>query len=173
MIQFPTGQGFIPSMRGAEIDVGGNRVLGVKSLSWDESCEGEIEYGSGPEPLGVTLGEYVASVEVEQLFSEYTVLRQRIGGRERGFNIGFQVTDPVIGVISVTIPACRLASNAVAPAGKASVTVKYKCQVLRMIEINGMTIIQRGAPGVGLQIGAVANTGSALISSGAAVSLPA
>jgi hypothetical protein len=172
MIPFPTGQGFIPSMKNAEIDVGGSRVIGVKSLSWDESCEGEIEYGNGVEPLGVTIGEYAATVEIEQLLSEYMVLRMKIGGREKGFNCGFQVTDPSIGVISITIPSIRLASNAGSWSGKPGTTVKYKGQVMKMIEINGLTIVQRFLSPVGLSIGAVSQVTTGLASVGAAVSLP-
>lgn len=171
MVPFPVSQGYVPSMQNAEIDVGGSRVFGVKSISWDEACEGEVEYGNGPEPVGVTVGQYVANVEIEQLYTEFVVLRTKIGGRGNGFNVGFQVTDPIAGVISMVIPACRLASNAGSWSGKAGLTIKYKCQVLKMIEINGLTIIQRAAPGIGLSVGAVVNTGTSLVSAGAAAVL--
>lgn len=172
MVPFPVSEGFVPSMQSAEIDVKGSRVFGIKSLSWDEACEGEVEYGNGVEPIGVTIGQYAANVEIEQLYTEYVVLRGKVGGRQEGFNVGFQVTDPIAGLISMVIPACRLASNAGSFTGKAGLTVKYKCQVLKMIEINGLTIVQRAmSSGVGMSVGAVASTGGLLVSAGAAVAI--
>lgn len=170
--QFPVTQGFIPSWRSAEIDVSGSRVVGMKSCNWSESCEGDVEFGNGPVPLGVTVGEYKADVEIEQLLSEYAVLLARLGTnyRAKGFNIGVQFNEPGVDLITVEFRSVRLGANAGSWQGNPGATIKWKAQVFEPISINGLSMIQRQASGASFSIGGgVQALGGGLVSAGAGI----
>lgn len=174
-MQFPVTQGFIPSFTSAEIDVGGRRVFGIKRIAWNESCEGEVEYGNGVLPLGETAGQYSADAEVEQLLGEYVELITRLGNgfRSKAFNIGVQFNEVGSNLISVEIKTARILAPAVDATGKAGTVVKYKLRVFEPIRINGLSMIDRFNSGQsgGFSIGgAVQAVGNVLSSFGAGIS---
>jgi hypothetical protein len=134
----------IMSLESGRLDVGGKKFYGLSSLGWKQELGGEDVYGNGPLPVGRTLGQYKASAEYEQLYSEHMAHLAKLGPAYglKVFNLGAQWREASLHKVEI-IAARITAKDIAAQQGGAPVRVKVTLSVIVPIIENGLTIIDQ------------------------------
>jgi hypothetical protein len=127
------------------IDLGGMKFSGISALNWSQELTPEDVYGNGAVAVSQTLGQYKASADFEQNFSEYQLLINKLGNAymTKRFNVGCQYREtPGAGLVRVEIIGARIAKEEVSNAsGAAGTKVKVTLSFIRPIRMNGKTAI--------------------------------
>lgn len=150
------------SLASAEIDVAGDKMLGVQSLAPKEELTPTDVYGNGPVPVGRTRGIYKGSAELSILLVEFRAIIQKLGNGfgEKTFNIGATYIEiNGDGVMPIEITGCRIATPDLSDTndGKATV-VKVGLSIITPIFWDGLQIINvnNGVATIGASFGSLA-----------------
>lgn len=129
----------------AEIDAAGKVFLGITTLNYNDELERALEYGTGPIPLGVSVGQYKPNADLEMLKSEWERFKAILpanGFGEFAFNIGATYKESSGTIVdelrTVYINKVEDASQQ----GPAANKVKLTLTVVEPIRHNGSTLVK-------------------------------
>ena len=120
-IPYPMVNGTRHSWAQIETKVNGVLIVGFQDINYNDKLESEKEYGQAPEPIGRTLGEYLAEGSMTLLLAEFNVLIQTLGPgfKQKVFPITVSYSADGLETIVDQIIGCRIttvdASNAKGP----------------------------------------------------------
>lgn len=146
-LQFPGSKGVTASMESGVFKLLGSglnhRFRGLRTFSWKEEIGGEEAYGNGPRAVGRTIGQYKASIDIEQLLTEYTFMVESmsaLGLTTFSLSVTWREGSRVQRV-EVTDALLKTSEGSVSQGG-GPVTIKYSCNCsTEYIKVNGRTLI--------------------------------
>jgi len=151
LLNYPYTTGFLASHESATFKAAGVPIKGYRSMGWKQELGGEDVYGNGPVPVGRTIGQYKATLDIEQLLSEYTTMVEKLGTYGlTAFNLTVRWREgsrlSSIEIVDVLIKT----EEGTSAQGGGAVVMKYSASVIVPIRVNGKSMIDeavlRGLP---------------------------
>jgi hypothetical protein len=109
-LAFPLVNGVRMEWSSVEIKLGGDIFLGVASIDYTEKLDPTMVYGTHPQPIGRTRGQYLAEGKIELYKSEALQLREKLGAGylETPFDVVVQYAEPGQDVVTDELIGARL-----------------------------------------------------------------
>lgn len=158
--KYPIINGNHFSFASAIIKLTGKSFYGINSLNYGDKLEMEDVPGNGSMPLGVSVGAYSATSDMEMLTSEAKLLRAELGQptNARAFNVVvFYEETPGAGTHLVEFTARLMEDSAARSRSATGAVEKLTLKVVGAIRRDGLTLaeMRQGGSPVGVSVGGI------------------
>lgn len=129
----------------AEFDFRGKVYLGITTFNYNDELERENQYGTGPIPLGVSVGQYKPNADAEMLKTEFYRMLADFpdnGYGEVPFNAGATYKEASGTIVDELRTIYILKVEDASQQGPSANKVKLTLHVVEPIRRNGKTLVK-------------------------------